>query len=144
MLRNVPARLGSLILVGMLAGLLAAPALAWKLASTSTTSIAYNQGITFDRAAANLLFTGTLSTANTGLYRTNTRLSQAAGNIALIPANQQGYNHAGDLTFDPKSVSTDATRGQPRVLLPLECYYPTRTPATPAEPAESPWPTPFA
>ena len=63
------------------------------------------------------------------MYRTNTRPLQAAANIALIPANQQGYNHAGDLTFDPKSVSTDATRGQPRVLLPLECYYPKKNPS---------------
>ena len=38
-----------MIVVGALAGWLAAPALAgWKLNSTTTASIAYNQGITFD------------------------------------------------------------------------------------------------
>jgi hypothetical protein len=75
------------------------------------------------------LFTGTLSTANTGLYRANARLSQAAANSAVIPANTQGYNHAGDLTFDAKNVTNDATQGQPRVLLPLECYYPNKNPS---------------
>jgi hypothetical protein len=129
MLRTISARLGPILLVVALIGSLAPSALVWRLASTSTASIAHNQGITFDQGAANSWFTGTLSTANTGLDRANARLSQAAANSAVIPANKPGYNHAGDLTFDPKSASNDATRGQSRVLLPLECYCPNRSPS---------------
>jgi hypothetical protein len=42
-------------------------------------------------------------------------LARSAANIAVIPATKEGYNHAGDLSFDPIGR---------RVLLPLECYYP--------------------
>jgi hypothetical protein len=128
MLRIMSARLGPIILVEALTGLLASPALAWRLASTSTASIAYNQGIGFDQGAANSLFTGTLSIANTGLYRANARLSQAAANSAVIPANKPGYNHARDLTFDPKNVSNDATRGHPACCCPWSVTTRARAP----------------
>ncbi len=127
------ARLGLWMVVGALVGWLPAPALAgWKLNTTSRASIAYNQGITFDPALGSFFFDGVSSTSNSALYRTNSRLSQTASNLAVIPtgsqANPQGYNHAGDLSFDPKNVSITDT-GTPRILLPLECYYPERTPS---------------
>ena len=99
-----------------IAGWGAAPALAgWRPSSTTTASIAYNQGITFDQARGTFFFDGVSSTTNSGLYRTNSMLALSAANIAVIPATKEGYNHAGDLSFDPIGR---------RVLLPLECYYP--------------------
>jgi hypothetical protein len=113
---KVFARLGLLTVVGMLVGWHAAPALAgWNLASTSTASAAYNEGITFDQADGNFFLTGVSSTSNSALYRTDATLSLQAANTAVIPSTKQGYNHAGDLSFDPVAR---------RVLLPLECYYP--------------------
>jgi hypothetical protein len=94
----------------------AAPALQrWRVTNTTTASIAYNQGITFDPARGDFFFDGVSSTTNSGLYRTNTKLVQTAANTAVIPATRQGFNHAGDLSFDPVKR---------RILLPLECYYP--------------------
>ena len=133
MARRMFARLGLLIGVGVLAGWLATSALAdWKLNSTTRASVAYNQGITFDQARGNFFFDGVSSTSNSALYRTNSTLSRTASNTAVIPtypqANPQGYNHAGDLSFDAVNVSITDT-GRARVLLPLECYYPDRTPS---------------
>jgi hypothetical protein len=103
------------------AGWLAAPAVAaWQLIGTSFSSIAYNQGIAFDRAQGNFFFDGVSSTTNSGLYRTDTQLTLQAARIAVIPPTAEGYNHMGDLTFDPGRRSFSAAR----VLLPLECYYP--------------------
>lgn len=86
------------------------------LVGVSTTSLAYNQGITYDEAARNFFFAGVSSPTNSGLYRTDNRLRQLAGNTAVIPKTAEGYNHIGDLSFD------SAKR---RLLLPLECYYPS-------------------
>jgi hypothetical protein len=117
MVGKVFARVGLVIVVGALVGWQAAPALAgWNLASTSTASAAYNEGITFDQALGDFFFTGVSSTSNSALYRTDARLSLQAANTAVIPSTKQGYNHAGDLSFDPVAR---------RVLLPLECYYPS-------------------
>lgn len=117
-------RLGLLTVVGVLMGWQAAPAFAgWQLNSTRMTSVAYNQGIAFDQALGNFFFVGVDSTTNSALYRTNSGLSLQATNNAVIPATKQGYNHAGDLSFDAKNVS-NTNPGTPRVLLPLECYYP--------------------
>ena len=113
-------RLGPLMIVGVVAGWLAAPALAdWKLNSTSVTSVAYNQGITFD-GPGSFYFDGVSSTSNSAIYRTSSSLSRTGSNTAVIPATKEGYNHAGDLSFD-------ASEG--RILLPLECYYPNSTPS---------------
>jgi len=102
--------------IAAVSGWAAAPALAgWGPSTTTTASIAYNQGITFDQARGEFFFTGVSSTTNSGLYRTNPRLVETAANTAVIPATSEGYNHAGDLSFDPV---------RRRVLLPLECYYP--------------------
>jgi hypothetical protein len=137
MTRWIFARLSPMIVVGALAGWLAAPALAgWKLNSTTTASAAYNQGITFDPSldasvdptARNFFFDGVSSTSNSGLYRTTSTLSRTASNTAIIPPTTQGYNHVGDLTFDPYNRSSTDT-GKPRVLVPLECYDPNKNPS---------------
>jgi hypothetical protein len=87
----------------------------WKLHGATALSIAYNQGATFDAARRDFFFDGVTSISNSGLYRTNASLVQTAANASVIPATREGYNHAGDLSFDPVAG---------RVLLPLECYYP--------------------
>ena len=109
------ARLAALGIIAT-AGWGATPALAgWRPSAVTTTSIAYNQGITFDPARRDFFFDGVSSGTTSGLYRTNSRLVETAANVAAIPATREGYNHAGDLSF--YSVGR-------RVLLPLECYYP--------------------
>ena len=96
----------------------AAPAFAsWRLAGERTTSIAYNQGVAFDGARREFFFDGVSSLTNSGVYRTDWQLRPEAANTAVIPRTREGYNHAGDLSFDP-------VRRQ--ILLPLECYYPRR------------------
>ena len=104
------------VAVVALAGWGAAPAVAgWRPSALTPTSIAYNQGISFDPARRDFFFTGVSSLTTSGLYRTNSRLAQTAANVAVLPATREGYNHAGDLSFDPVGR---------RLLLPLECYYP--------------------
>jgi hypothetical protein len=99
-----------------MAGWGAAPALAgWRPSAVTRSSIAYNQGISFDPVRGDFFFDGVSSGTTSGLYRTNSRLGETAANVAVIPATREGYNHAGDLSFDPVGH---------RVLLPLECYYP--------------------
>jgi hypothetical protein len=94
----------------------AAPALArWRQTATTRASVAYNQGIAFDQTRDDYFFDGVSSPTNSGLYRTTATLKQTAANLAVIPATTEGYNHAGDLGFDPR---------RRRILLPLECYYP--------------------
>ena len=106
----------AVVAVVALAGWGAAPAVAaWHPSALTPTSIAYNQGITFDPARRDFFFTGVSSLTTSGLYRTNSRLAQTAANVAVLPATREGYNHAGDLSFDPVGH---------RLLLPLECYYP--------------------
>jgi len=115
------ARLAAIGLVAALTAWLAAPALAgWRLKSTTTTIIAYNEGISFDQTLHNFFFDGVSSTTNSGLYRTNSGLSLEAARSSVIPSTKEGYNHTGDLSFDPRNR---------RVLLPLECYYLSRNPA---------------
>jgi hypothetical protein len=87
----------------------------WRASAVTATSIAYNQGIAFDPARREFFFDGVSSVRDSGLYRTNSTLVQTAANLAVLPATREGYNHAGDLSFDPVGH---------RVLLPLECYYP--------------------
>ena len=103
-------------LIAMTAGWGAAPALAgWHPNTTTTASIAYNNGITLDLTRGSFFFDGVSSTTNSRLYRANSNLVIAASNPAVIPRTKEGYNHTGDLSFDPV---------RRRVLLPLECYYP--------------------
>jgi hypothetical protein len=87
----------------------------WRLVRVRTSSIAYNQGVAFDAARREVFFDGVSSTTNSGVYRTDAELRQEAANPDVIPATSEGYNHAGDLSFDAV---------ERRILLPLECYYP--------------------
>jgi hypothetical protein len=88
---------------------------AWRATSATTVTVAYNNGITFDRRDRAFFFSGVSSATNSGLYRTDSRVRVTAANPSVIPTTKEGYNHIGDLSFD-------AVRR--RVLLPLECYYP--------------------
>jgi hypothetical protein len=98
--------------------LLAAPAsAAWRLASARQMPGLYNQGIAVDPAAGSLFFAGVSSARNSALVRTRPTLAPLAARTAAIPPSRQGYNHVGDLSFDPV---------RRRLLLPLECYYPDR------------------
>jgi hypothetical protein len=116
MARWILTRLGAVALASALAGWLAAPTLAaWRLNSTNAASIAYNQGIAFDQRLGGFFFDGVSSIFNSGLYRTDSSLTQRAGTFAVIPSTVEGYNHLGDLSVDPTGR---------RVLLPLECFYP--------------------
>jgi hypothetical protein len=83
----------------------------------ASRSIRRTEGIAFDQADGDFFFDGVISTTNSALYRTGANLHQDAANTSLLPATPAGYNHAGDLSFDPV---------RRRVLLPLECYYPAR------------------
>jgi hypothetical protein len=87
----------------------------WHLVRAQTTSLAYNQGIAFDPSRAAFFFDGVASTTSSGVYRTGARLRPAGANTTAIPTTVEGYNHAGDLSFDPR---------RSRLLLGLECYYP--------------------
>ena len=94
----------------------AAAADLWTGTGQSLTSVNYWQGITFDPAARTFNFAGPAQ----GLWRTNANLTRLAGKSAGIPTtvkSTEGWNHVGDLSFD-------ATTGG-RLLVPLECYYPT-------------------
>jgi hypothetical protein len=98
-------------------GLWAPSALArWRPVRENTTSVAYNQGIASGGPRGELFFAGVSSLSNSGVYRTDRALRQQLANTTVIPWTRERYNHAGDLSFDPK---------QRRILLPLECYYPT-------------------
>jgi hypothetical protein len=99
--------------------LAAAPALAadpglWKESGRSSVPLYYYQGVSSD-PQKNLYFDGVYF----GLYKTDSQLNQLAGHNDEIPADvhlREGYDHMGDLSWDPSEGG--------RVLLPLECYYP--------------------
>jgi hypothetical protein len=100
-------------------GLAAAPALAadpglWKETGRNSVPLYYYQGVTSD-PMRNLYFDGIYF----GLYKTDPQLNQLAGHNDEIPQDvhlREGYDHMGDLTWDPNEGG--------RILLPLECYYP--------------------
>jgi hypothetical protein len=84
----------------------------WRSTGHSNIPLQYFQGVTSD-PQKHLYFNGIF----TGLYRTNSKLRQQAGNPNVIPpavTQSEGYNHIGDITWD-------AGEGG-RILLPLECY----------------------
>ena len=104
--------------VPALAVILAPPAIAARrVVSVRSTSIAYNQGASYDPRLGSFFFAGVTSLDNSGLFRTDSRLRRTASRYAAIPANPQRFNHIGDL-------SVDSVRR--RLLVPLECYYPLR------------------
>jgi hypothetical protein len=85
----------------------------WRLAQADSVSLAYFQGLTHSAAGA-WFFDG----ITVGLYRTDRDLRENAANAnALTPdLTAQGFNHIGDLTWDPREGG--------RLLLPFECYVP--------------------
>jgi hypothetical protein len=92
----------------------------WRDAGRSVIPIQYFQGVT-SNPRGSLWFDG----ITFGLYRTSPALTQVNGVDNVIPPEvsaSEGYNHIGDLSFDP-------TSGSGRILLPLECYDPGRKPA---------------
>src|SRR3954453_1159261 len=99
--------------------LAAAPALAadpglWKETGRNSVPLYYYQGVTSD-PMRNVYFDGVYF----GLYKTDPQLNQLAGHNDEIPQDvhvREGYDHMGDLTWDPNEGG--------RILLPLECYYP--------------------
>jgi hypothetical protein len=106
----------TILAIAALAGLLAEPAFAgWRLSRVSRIPIAYNQGITFDPASRSFLFSGATGALNSGLFRASMSLRPIRARDPLVPTTKEGYNHVGDLSFDPVGR---------RVLLPLECYDP--------------------
>jgi hypothetical protein len=88
----------------------------WTETGQSLGSANYWQGISFDPGARTFNFDGPAQ----GLWRTDANLGRLAGRSAGIPSavkSTEGWNHVGDLSFD-------AAEGG-RLLVPLECYYPT-------------------
>jgi hypothetical protein len=109
-----PLALGSasLTLLAMALSPLAQPAVAARgLVSVRPVSIAYNQGVAYDRATGGWFFSGATSPTNSGLFRTDSRLRPTAGRYAAIPVTREGFNHIGDVSFDPP---------RRRLLVPLE------------------------
>lgn len=96
-----------------------APALAadpgrWVEKGRSSVPLYYYQGVTSD-PGKNLYFDG----VHVGLYKTDSELNELARHDDEIPPEvhlSEGYDHMGDLTWDPAEGG--------RLLLPLECYYP--------------------
>ncbi len=127
-------RFGAVAAAIVLSGWSASRAMAaWRLTGRTYASIAYNQGVAFDQSQGLFFLDGVVSATNSGLYRTNAGLSLQAARFSVIPPTVEGYNHSGDLSFDPGTPLRAGTlqgagrshRGS-RLLLPLECYYPAR------------------
>ena len=91
----------------------------WIKTGRVTMPLNYFQGVTHDDKG-NVYFDG----VNVGLYRTDTKLKQEALNLDVIDPGAKenpGFNHIGDITWD------EAEGG--RIILPLECYDPSKSPA---------------
>ena len=100
--------------LGIPAGAQAADPGRWTVTGTTTLPLVYYQGVTID-AARSLYFDGVF----VGLYRTTPAFEQNGRNDGAIPPDVQlreGYNHIGDIAWDPREGG--------RILLPLECYVP--------------------
>ena len=116
MSRRALLRLMGVVTVALTAGVPSAGAAdLWTETGRSLTSVNYWQGITFDAATRTFTFDGPAQ----GLWRTDAQLARLAGRSTGIPStvtSTEGWNHLGDLSFD--------AAGGPRLLVPLECYYP--------------------
>ena len=87
----------------------ASPAFAgWKLSSTCTASVAYNQGVAFDQALGNFFFVGVDSTTNSALYRTDSGLSVQAANPAVIPVTTKSRRE--NCRFGPKLFGCECSK----------------------------------
>ena len=89
----------------------------WVLNGNTNVPLYYYQGFSSD-LQANWYFAG----IHVGLYRTTTGLppNPDARRDDVIPPDvhaRENYNHIGDVTWDGGESS--------RILLPLECYYPS-------------------
>lgn len=89
----------------------------WTNTGVSRIPLVYYQGVTSD-PSRNFYFDGIY----TGLFKTDPTLRQTAANPepGVIPAGvraSEQYNHIGDISYDSGESG--------RILLPLECYYPT-------------------
>jgi hypothetical protein len=88
---------------------------AWVETGHSLVPLEYFQGVTSDRKR-DLYFAGVF----TGLYRTDENLvEEARSNFNVIAPDvgqREGYNHIGDISWDPRKGG--------RLLLPLECFVP--------------------
>ena len=99
-------------LVGLTTPALAADPGQWVETGYSSVPLEYFQGVTSNQHR-DLFFDGLFS----GLYRTDSQLSEEARNGNVIPTDvftSIGYNHIGDITWDKREGG--------RVLLPLECF----------------------
>jgi hypothetical protein len=72
-----------------------------------------------------LFFDGVSSLTNSGVYRTDAQLRQDGANPTVIPRTREGYNHAGDLSFDSDKGgscyrSSATTRGGAETLAAKE------------------------
>jgi len=109
-------RVAGVVTVALAAGAPSAGAAdLWTETGRSLTSVNYWQGLTFDAGTRTFNFDGPAQ----GLWRTDAMLGRLAGRSTGIPStvtSTEGWNHLGDLTFD--------AAGGPRLLVPLECYYP--------------------
>lgn len=77
--------------------------------------IVFNQGVAEDPSTRTLFFSGATSDETSGLVRTDPRLRPTGARPTVLPRTREGFNHIGDLGFDPL---------RRRLLLALECYRP--------------------
>jgi hypothetical protein len=87
----------------------------WLLTGASSIPVTYWQGLTSNPRESRLFFVGVFQ----GLWQATPQLRQTAGVATEIPASvtaDEGYNHIGDPTWNPRGVK--------RVILPMECYTP--------------------
>jgi hypothetical protein len=87
----------------------------WLLTGASSVPVNYFQGLTTNPSESDVYFIGVFQ----GLWRTDPLLGQKAGVASEIPASvtaSEGYNHIGDLTWNPGEGG--------RLILPMECFTP--------------------
>lgn len=109
-------RLGALAVLSGLLVLTPAPAdAALRSVERRPITIAFNQGVAQDPRSRTLFFSGATSDETSGLFRTDSRLRPTGARTAALPRTREGFNHIGDLSFDPL---------RRRLLLALECYRP--------------------
>ncbi len=89
----------------------------WVVTGATSVPIEYFQGLTTNPRDTSVYFVGLFQ----GLWKTTPTLRRTAGLPDAIPpsvAASEGYNHIGDPTWD--------RTGGGRLILPFECYDPSR------------------
>jgi hypothetical protein len=92
----------------------------WILTGASSVPNEYWQGLTSNPAKSRVYFDGPFQ----GLWSTTPTLSRLGAVPTGIPPSvtaSEGYNHIGDLTWNPGDGG--------RLILPLECYNPAANPS---------------